>query len=43
MDGVLVTANHGGLEGLEEERETLVRVVGGAAGGGFDGGKEAEG
>jgi len=43
VDGVLVTADHGGLEGLEEERETLVGVVGGAAGGGLDGGKEAEG
>ena len=43
MGGMLVAADHGGLEGLEEERETLVRVVGGAAGGGLDGGKEAEG
>ena len=43
MGGMLVTADHGGLEGLEEESETLVRVVGGAAGGSLDGGKEAEG
>ena len=40
---MLVTACHAGLEGLEEEREAVVRVMGGAASGGLYGGDKAEG
>ena len=40
---MLVAACHAGLEGLEEEREAVVRVMSGTASGGLYGSEKAEG